>query len=223
MTTADLGYGDARGTVRLRSTLAEYLGRVRGVVASPERIVVTSGYLQGVNLVCRALAAAGARRIAFENLSDTEPRIVAGRAGLEVVPIAVDASGLRVEELASNKVDAVVVTPAHQFPTGAVLAADRRAALTEWLRRRGAIAIEDDYDAEYRYDRAPLGALQGLDPERVVYAGSTSAKPSPSLRTGLARCPHLGLEGVAREAACGSGNGAHRAVRPCRFHRSRRA
>lgn len=199
MTTADLGYGDARGTVRLRSTLAEYLGRVRGVVASPERIVVTSGYLQGVNLVCRALAAAGARRIAFENPSDTEPRIVAGRAGLEVVPIAVDASGLRVEELASNKVDAVVVTPAHQFPTGAVLAADRRAALTEWLRRRGAIAIEDDYDAEYRYDRAPVGALQGLDPERVVYAGSTSKTLAPALRTGWLVVPHPLLEGVARE------------------------
>ena len=110
-----------------------------------------------------------------------------------------DASGLRVEELASKNVDAVVVTPAHQFPTGAVLAADRRAALTEWLRRRGAIAIEDDYDAEYRYDRAPVGALQGLDPERVVYAGSTSKTLAPALRTGWLVVPHPLLEGVARE------------------------
>ena len=196
MTTADLGYGDARGTDRLRSALAEYLGRVRGVVASAERVVVTSGYLQGLTLVCRALSAAGARRIAFEDPSDLEPRVVAGRAGLEVVPVAVDASGLLVEELTTKRVDAVVVTPAHQFPTGTVLAADRRAALTDFLRRRDAIAIEDDYDAEYRYDRAPVGALQGLDPERVVYAGSTSKTLARALRSASLVVPHIPLAGL---------------------------
>jgi GntR family transcriptional regulator/MocR family aminotransferase len=199
MSTLDFGYGDERGVEGLRSALAEYLGRVRGVVATAERVVVTSGYLQGFSLVCRALAVGGAIRIAFENPSDTEPRIVAARAGLEVVPAGVDESGLRVDELEEKDVDAVVVTPAHQFPTGSLMAAGRRAALTEWLRRHDAIAIEDDYDAEYRYDRAPVGALQGLDPERVVYAGSTSKTLAPALRIGWLVVPEALLDSVARE------------------------
>ena len=199
MTTADLGYGDVRGVERLRAALAEYLGRVRGVVATAERVVVTSGYLQGLGLVCRALVAAGASRIAFENPSDTEPRIVAARAGMAIVPVGVDESGLRVEELEDREVDAVVVTPAHQFPTGALLAPDRRPALMEWLRRRNAIAIEDDYDAEYRYDRDPVGALQGLDPDRVVYAGSASKTLAPALRIGWLVVPHDLLDAIAQE------------------------
>ena len=199
MSSSDLGYGDHRGVERLRSALAAYLGRVRGVVAEPERIVVTNGYLQGQGIVCRAIAAAGAKRIAFENPSDMEPRISAARAGLEVVPVRVDAAGLRVEELERADADAVVVTSAHQFPTGVVLAAERRAALMEWLRRRDAIAIEDDYDAEYRYDRSPVGALQGLDPDRVVYAGSASKTLAPALRIGWLVVPIGLLEAVTEE------------------------
>jgi GntR family transcriptional regulator/MocR family aminotransferase len=199
MSTMDLGYGDERGVEALRSALADYLGRVRGVVATPERVVVTSGYLQGLSLVCRALAAAGVTRIAFENPSDTQPRIVAARAGLEIVPVGVDESGLQVEELEQKDVGAVVVTPAHQFPTGALMAAGRRAALAEWLRRRDAFAIEDDYDAEYRYDRSPVGALQGLNPERIIYAGSTSKTLAPALRIGWLVVPGELLDSVARE------------------------
>jgi GntR family transcriptional regulator/MocR family aminotransferase len=184
LSDADLDYGDPRGVERLRFALAEYLGRVRGVVADPARIVVTSGYAQGRGLVCRALAAAGARRIAIEDPSHPEQRATMTRAGLELVPITVDEAGLQVQALEAAAVDAVVLTPAHQFPTGAVLSGERRAALLEWLRARDAIAIEDDYDAEYRYDRSPVGTLQGLDPDRIVYAGSTSKTLAPALRLG---------------------------------------
>jgi GntR family transcriptional regulator/MocR family aminotransferase len=144
ITSAELGYGDPRGVETLRSALADHLGRVRGVVADPARVVVTSGYSQAQGILCRVLAARAVRRIAFENPSHAEQRRIADRAGLEVVPVTVDAAGIRVEELERADVDAVVLTPAHQHPTGAVLAGDRRTALLAWLRARGAIAIEDD-------------------------------------------------------------------------------
>jgi GntR family transcriptional regulator / MocR family aminotransferase len=196
---ADLGYGDYAGVDLLRSALADYLGRVRGVVADPARIVVTSGYSQGQGLVCRALAAAGATRIAFEDPSHPEQRLIAERAGLEAVPAAVDEDGIRVDDLERADADAVVVTPAHQHPTGAVLAGERRTALLAWLRDNEAIAIEDDYDAEYRYDRAAVGALQGLEPDRVVYAGSASKTLAPALRLGWLVVPPPLLAAVRHE------------------------
>jgi GntR family transcriptional regulator/MocR family aminotransferase len=199
MTDADLGYGDPRGVEALRSALADYLGRVRGVVADPERVVVTSGYTQGLGLVCHALAAAGAKRIALENPSNPEDGLVAARAGLEPVAIGVDEAGTRVDELERADADAVVLTPAHQHPTGVVLSGERRTALLAWLRASDAIAIEDDYDAEYRYDRAAVGALQGLDPDRVIYAGSASKTLAPALRIGWLVVPASLLQAVSRE------------------------
>jgi GntR family transcriptional regulator/MocR family aminotransferase len=181
---ADLGYGDPRGVTALRVALADYLGRVRGVVAEPERVVITNGYTQSLGLVCRALAAAGCERIAYEDPSNPEDRHIAHRAGLQPVPITVDDAGARVDELWRANVNAIVVTPAHQHPTGVVMTGERRAAVLAWLRERPAIAIEDDYDAEYRYDRAAIGALQGLDPDRVIYAGSASKTLAPALRLG---------------------------------------
>jgi len=199
MTDADLGYGDPRGVEALRHALAEYLGRVRGVVADPEHVVVTGGYTQGLGLVCHALAAAGAKRIALEDPSNPEDGFVAARAGLEAVAVGVDDAGTRVEELARADVDAVVLTPAHQHPTGVVLSGERRTALLAWLRASDAIAIEDDYDAEYRYDRPAVGALQGLDPNRVVYAGSASKTLAPALRIGWLVVPPSLLQAVSRE------------------------
>jgi GntR family transcriptional regulator / MocR family aminotransferase len=193
---ADLLYGDPRGVEALRSALADYLGRVRGVVADPARVVVTCGYSQGQGIVCRALAARGARRIAFENPSHPEQRRVAMAAGLEIVPVAVDEDGVRIEQLERADADAVVLTPAHQHPTGAVLAGDRRRALLAWLRARDAVAIEDDYDAEYRYDRAAVGALQSLEPDRIVYAGSASKTLAPALRLGWLVVPPQLLDAV---------------------------
>jgi GntR family transcriptional regulator/MocR family aminotransferase len=199
MTDAELGYGDPRGATVLRSALADYLGRVRGVVVEPERVVVTSGYAQGLGLVCRALAAAGARRIGIEDPSNLDDQAIVAGAGLEAVAIGVDAEGLRVDELARAALDAVIVTPAHQQPTGVVLSRERRLALVAWLRQHDVVAIEDDYDAEYRYDRAAVGALQGLAPEQIVYAGTTSKTLAPALRLGWLVAPASLLEGVTND------------------------
>ena len=196
---AELIYGDPCGVEPLRATLADYLGRVRGVVGSPGQVVITSGYIQGLGLACRALAAGGARRVALEDPCAPEQAPIVRRAGLEPVPIAVDAAGLRVADLVGRAIDAVVVTPAHQHPTGVVLASERRTALLDWLRRAGAVAIEDDYDAEYRYDRAAVKAFQGLDPDRVIYAGSASKTLAPALRVGWMVVPERLLPAVAEE------------------------
>jgi GntR family transcriptional regulator / MocR family aminotransferase len=199
ITDADLGYGDPCGVDALRAALADYLGRVRGVVTDPKHIIITSGYTQGLGLVCHALATTGAKRIALEDPSNPDDGLVAARAGLEPVPIGVDGAGTRVEELQQADADAVVLTPAHQHPTGVVLTGDRRTALLAWLRDRAAIAIEDDYDAEYRYDRAAVGALQGLDPDRVVYAGSVSKTLAPALRLGWLVVPPTLVQAVSHE------------------------
>jgi GntR family transcriptional regulator / MocR family aminotransferase len=199
MTDADLGYGDPRGVQVLRSALADYLGRVRGVVADPEHIIITSGYTQGLGVICHALAAAGAKRIALEDPSNPEDGLIAARAGLQPVLIGVDQAGTRIDELAHADADAVVITPAHQHPTGVVLSGERRTALLAWLRTNDTIAIEDDYDAEYRYDRAAIGALQGLDPDRVIYAGSASKTLAPALRIGWLVVPPSLRQAITQE------------------------
>ena len=209
MTDEDLGYGDPRGVPRLRAALADYLGRVRGVVSDPSRIVITSGYMQSEGLVCRALAAAGARRVAVERPGHPVQRAIVARAGLEPVPVDVDKQGLRVEDLDRAGADAVILTPAHQFPLGVPLSGERRTALLRWLRARDAIAVEDDYDAEYRYDRAAVGALQGLEPDRVVYAGSASKTLAPALRIAWLAVPPRLLAAVAAEKQLADRGTAH--------------
>lgn len=179
---AALGYGDPRGAAALRTALAAYLGRVRGTVADPERMLVCAGQRQGVHLVCGALRERGASRVAIEDPGWEAQRDAVADAGLDPVPVPVDERGLQVELLEQAHVDAVVITPANQFPLGAVLAPERRAALVDWAQREGTLIIEDDYDAEYRYDREPVGALQGLAPDRVAYAGSASKTLAPALR-----------------------------------------
>jgi GntR family transcriptional regulator/MocR family aminotransferase len=197
----DLGYPHPSGAPLLREVLAEHLGRVRGVVADPRRVIVTTGLVQGAGLVFRALRATGGRRVGLEDPGWPGHRAPAEHAGLEVVPIPVDADGARVEVLEDSDVDAVVVTPAHQAPMGTVLAPERRAALLAWAEARDAIVFEDDYDAEYRYDREPVGALQGLAPDRVVYAGSTSKVLAPALRLAWLVVPPRLRRAVAHEKA----------------------
>ena len=179
-----LGYLDGRGMPELRVALADYLNRVRGTVAGPDDVVVTVGYSQGLALIATIARAGGVRRFAVEQPSHGEFRQLLEEADLQVVDIPVDADGIRVDLLARARVGGVLITPAHQYPTGVVLSAERRTALLAWADRRGALVIEDDYDAEFRYDRAPIGALQGLRPERVVYAGSASKVLAPGLRLG---------------------------------------
>jgi GntR family transcriptional regulator/MocR family aminotransferase len=189
-----LDYGDPRGDAGLRETLADHLGRTRGVVADPEQIIVVQGTAQGLDLVLRLLRDRGARRVAVEDpsLSGQQRRIEA--LDLEVVGRAVDDQGIVVGDL---EADAIVVTPSHQFPTGVVLSGERRRALLSWARERRGLVVEDDYDAEFRYDREPVRALQGLDPDRVAYLGTVSKTLAPALRLGWLVAP----QELAEEAA----------------------
>jgi GntR family transcriptional regulator/MocR family aminotransferase len=194
-------YGDPRGAPELRLALARYLGRARGVSCDAERVVVTSGMAQGMALLARSLVARGGRRIGVEDPSNKPGRDQLAANGLEVVPVPVDAAGLRVDVLESLAPDAAFVAPAHQFPLGVVLAPERRAALIDWAARSDAVVVEDDYDAEYRYDRAPVGAVQGLAPELVAYGGSVSKTLAPGLRLGWLVAPERLATGVVEAKA----------------------
>jgi GntR family transcriptional regulator/MocR family aminotransferase len=186
---AELGYGDVRGSAQLREALVAYLGRVRGVVGDPEHTFVCSGFAQAVSLLGGALARAGRERVAVEDPGHAVIREVLSRSGLEPIPIPVDAGGIDVDALAAAAPDAVLVTPAHQFPTGVVLAPERRARILAWAEDTDAVVIEDDFDSEYRYDRPPVGSLQGLMPEGVVYCGTASKTLAPTLRLGWIVAP----------------------------------
>jgi GntR family transcriptional regulator/MocR family aminotransferase len=192
-----LGHTDPRGRPELREALAGYLARVRGVRTDPGLIVVCSGFLQATGLLGRALCETGARRIAMEALYLPDTQTILGTAGLETVRLPLDADGVRVDRLGHE--DALLCTPAHQFPTGATMPPARRTAAVAWARERGAVIVEDDYDGEFRYDRHPVGALQGLAPEHVVYAGTASKSLAPGLRLGWLVLPPRLLEPVVRE------------------------
>jgi GntR family transcriptional regulator/MocR family aminotransferase len=198
-TDGDLGYVDRRGLPQLRGEVAAYLGRARGVVARPDDILITAGSTHSLSLIARALARSGARAIGFENPSHWLLHTVADRAGLQPVGVPVDRHGLVVDELEDAEVGAVVVSPAHQFPTGRALSPERRAALVRWARASGALIVEDEYDAEFRYDRAPIRALHGLSSEHVAYIGSTSKTVAPGIRLGWAVLPAALAEAVAEE------------------------
>jgi GntR family transcriptional regulator / MocR family aminotransferase len=192
------GYLSGSGMPELRTALAEYLNRVRGAAADPENIVICNGYAQGIALIVQVLSDLGAKRLALEDPSsgdDALPMAIA--AGLEVVGIPVDEHGVRIDVLERTSADAVVLTPSHQWPAGAVLSADSRAAVLRWARQHRALVVEDDYDAEYRYDRAPIGAMQGLAPDQVVYAGTASKTLAPGLRLGWLVVPRDLVEAVA--------------------------
>jgi GntR family transcriptional regulator / MocR family aminotransferase len=182
-------YGDHRGRHELRVALAEYVGRVRGVRIDPERIVVTQGFTQALDLLCRVLRDRGATTITFETPSQPNPWTTVTSAGLRLQAVPVDDRGLVTDRLDGATGDAVLVGPAHQFPTGVVLAPTRRAALVAWAARRRCLIIEDDYDAEFRYDRLAVGAVQGLDPGRVVHIGTSSKTLAPAIRLGWMSLP----------------------------------
>jgi GntR family transcriptional regulator/MocR family aminotransferase len=179
-----LGYGDRNGEPELRAALATSLARTRGVRATQEQVVVTGGLRDSLPLLWRLLKERGAKRVGVEEPGWWRISRSVTEAGLTPVPIPTDDEGLDPSKLTSLKLDAVAVTPAHQFPTGAVLSPARRAALVAWARHRDAIILEDDYDAEFRYDRQPIGSLQGLAPDLVVYGGSCSKTLAPALRLG---------------------------------------
>lgn len=182
-TAADLGYGDPRGLPWLRAEVAARLTRVRGVRAEADDVVVVAGVAQSLALLSHVLRADGTRRIALEDPGSRGARDELLHWGLTPVPVAVDDLGLRVADLVATGSGAVVLTPAHQFPTGVVLAPERRQELLDWADS-GGLVVEDDYDAEYRYDRAPVPALQASAPDRVAYTGSVSKTLAPGMRLG---------------------------------------
>jgi GntR family transcriptional regulator/MocR family aminotransferase len=198
-----LGVGevDPRGTPQLRNALMEYLVRARAAAPEPEHTLISTGFTQAFAVLCGSLAARGLESIAVEEPGWARHRMVAERAGLEPVPIAVDEHGLDVVELAASDCEVVVVTPAHQYPSGVVLGAERRAELLEWAEDRDGLIVEDDYDSELRYDRGAVGALQGLAPERVCHIGSASARLGGGVRIGWTLSPSWLTGALSYESA----------------------
>lgn len=182
-----VGYGDPRGVPELREALADYLSRARGAAGDPEHVLICTGFRQGLALTCRWLRANGVEQVALEDPGWHAQRLIVEDAGLTVTPIPVDADGIDVGALTASGADTVVVTPAHQFPSGVVLSAERRATLIEWAERGDRLIVEDDYDGELCHER--VGALQGLAPDRVLYIGSASKRLTPGMRLGWMLMP----------------------------------
>ncbi|MFI7543975.1 PLP-dependent aminotransferase family protein [Actinoplanes sp. NPDC049599] len=204
-TSTDLGYGDPRGSPLLRAELAGWLARTRGVQAGPDDLIVVNGVAQALALLSQTLRARGVSRVAVEDPGSRGTRDELAHWGLRTVPVPVDDEGLRVDRLAATGLETVLLTPAHQFPTGVVLSPARRRAL---LARPGLI-IEDDYDAEHRYDRAPVAAVQASAPDRVAYAGSVSKSLAPGMRLGWLIAPRaLHADLVTAKHASDLGNPA---------------
>jgi GntR family transcriptional regulator/MocR family aminotransferase len=196
---AAVGPGDPRGVPELRDQLTAYLGRARGAAPQPEHTLVCGGFAQGFAALCRLLASRGVERVAVEAPGRPLTAAVAEAAGLEVVAVRVDGQGLRVDELGDCGCEVVVVTPAHQFPSGVVLSAERRAELLGWAEDEDALIVEDDYDSELRYDREAIGALQGLAPERVINIGSFALRLAPALSLGWILSPSWLTGGLTYE------------------------
>ncbi|MDT5341880.1 MAG: GntR family transcriptional regulator / MocR family aminotransferase [Mycobacterium sp.] len=194
------GYTEPHGRPELRGALAQYLARARGVRARPGNTVICSGAAEGLNLVAGALAEAGVAAVAVEEFGLYTQRASLARARLRCPPLTVDSHGADVMAL-DGMADAggVLLTPSHQFPLGVPLHSDRRAAVVDWARRTGGLIIEDDYDGEFRYDRSPVGALHGIDPEHVIYMGTASKSLAPGLRLGWLVLPDRLVHAVGRQ------------------------
>ncbi|MFG2659502.1 PLP-dependent aminotransferase family protein [Streptomyces sp. NPDC048425] len=204
-----LGYPDPRGIPRLRTALAELLARRRGVVADPERIIVCSGVAQAVTLLGFVLHARGERSVGVEDPGSPDLGSLFASAGVGTTALPLDGEGPAIGPLRDSGVRSAVTTPSHQFPSGIAYSPARRAQLLDWARSVDGLVIEDDYDGDFRYDRAPVGALQGLDPEHVAYTGSVSKSLAPGLRLGWMVVPErLTDEVVERKRYMDLGNPA---------------
>ncbi|RJK96010.1 PLP-dependent aminotransferase family protein [Vallicoccus soli] len=204
----DLGYGDPQGSAPLRREVVGWLARHRGVRADPDDVLVVAGVAQAIALVCQVLRARGARAMAVEDPGSRGAREEVAHWGLDPVPVAVDADGVDVAALAASGARAALLTPAHQFPTGVLLAPQRRRDLLAWAAG-GGLVLEDDYDAEHRYDRPPVPALQPSAPDRVAHCGSTSKTLAPGMRLGWLVPPrHLLPDLVAARHASDLGSPA---------------
>nr|WP_307808113.1 PLP-dependent aminotransferase family protein [Streptomyces oryzae] len=188
LAASDLGYGDPRGTLALRRAVAGWLRVNRGITAEAAEIIIVAGTAQALGLVAQVLRAEGTERLAVEDPSSLGARQHLHSWGLATPPVPVDSEGVRVDALRATGAPAVLLTPAHQFPTGVVLGGERRRELLRWAGE-GGLVVEDDYDAEHRYDRAPVAALAALAPDHVCYAGSVSKLLAPALRVGWLLAP----------------------------------
>ncbi len=187
---SELDYpADPQGAANLRTALVGYLSRVRRVRVDLDNLLLTLGFLHSLDLLFRGFALRGVKRVAVENPSIPEQIAIARAHRMEVHQIVVDEAGLVVADLLGTDAEAVIVTPAHQFPLGTVLSPQRRRALVAWARERDALIVENDYAAEFRYDGPPIGAVQGLAPERTVYLGTTSKTLAPAVRLGWIAAP----------------------------------
>ncbi|MEW2175977.1 PLP-dependent aminotransferase family protein [Streptomyces sp. NPDC005406] len=189
LAASDLGYGDPRGTPALRLAIANWIARNRGIRADPDEILIVAGTAQTLSLLGRVLRDDGLSAVAVEDPGSLGSRQLLHNCGLATPPVEVDSEGIRVDELRATGEAAVLLTPAHQFPTGVVLRGSRRGELTRWARECGGLIIEDDYDAEHRYDRTPVPAVRSVLAENVVYAGSVSKLLAPALRIGWVLAP----------------------------------
>jgi GntR family transcriptional regulator/MocR family aminotransferase len=195
-TDEDLRYGDPRGHPELRRALADYLGRVRGVRTSSQAIIVCTGFTNGLRLIAAALRERGGRTMAVEDYGLPFHVEAIEHAGLRTETVRLDEDGLVVDELPDA--DAVLVTASHQLPWGTRLHPGRRGTLVDWARDNNAVVVEDDYDGEFRYDRQPIGAIQGLAPEHVIYAGTASKSLAPAMRMAWLAVPERLIEPIIR-------------------------
>jgi len=219
-----LGYPDPRGLAALRTALADYLARARGVIGGPDNVVICAGFTHGLALACQVLRGRGAATVATEAYGHRLHRRIIEAKGLRIASVQVDASGAippdadgaipprsdgAIPPGPPGAVSAVVLTPAHQFPLGMTLAPGRRTAFVRWAARTGGVIIEDDYDGEFRFDRQPVGAVQALAPGHVIYAGTASKSLAPGLRLGWLVVPEAMIEEVlAVKVLSGCSNGA---------------
>jgi GntR family transcriptional regulator/MocR family aminotransferase len=194
-----LGYSDPRGRPELREALAGYLARARGVHTSPDQIVISAGFTQGLGLICRALRGRGARTLAMEAYGVQGHRGIVADSGLRIRSVPVDDDGADIGEL--RDAHAVLLTAAHQFPLGAALAPHRRSQAVRWASETSGVVIEDDYDGEFRFDRDPVGAMQALAPDHVIYAGTASKSLAPGLRLGWLALPRSFVQPVVEAQA----------------------
>jgi GntR family transcriptional regulator/MocR family aminotransferase len=197
--TADLGDEDLAGSRHLREVVTAYHRRVRAGCATADDAVIVSGFRQGLAFALAALARQGTARVALEDPGPREHDVIARRAGLEPVPVRVDEHGIDVRRLRESGARAVLLTPAHQCPTGVALGPSRRRELIAWAADVDGVILEDDYDAEFRYDRQPVGSLQGLDPHGVMALGSVSKTIAPALRLGWVLAPPRFVAGIVEE------------------------
>jgi GntR family transcriptional regulator / MocR family aminotransferase len=182
-------YGDAFGMRELREAIALHLGTARGLLATHEQVVITSGIQEALNIVCRLFVKQGTQ-VVIENPCYRSAALVFESYGAELFPLDVDRQGARLDPLAASSGPLAYVTPSHQFPTGATMSLDRRLKLLEWAQTSGAYVIEDDYDSDYRFSGPPLTALAGLDAgHNVVYLGTFSKSIGAGIRTGFMVLP----------------------------------